>query len=166
MFTNISSTGRLSKDNYKRTKKTITDTFQNQKSIQNKLKDYKELDVDELDNTPIKSHLRYIIYSPQQKKELFRMGGILTVRHPKYVVLAGKNRKTFSVQRYISLNNGETKTTRFFRKLRKNEKVEDELEDLKERSEEVFAKQNKIISNQSSEIKKLQRLLKKMGKKK
>ena len=44
----ISSTGRLSQDGYKRPKKTITESIQNEKDIQDRLKDYVEITQEEL----------------------------------------------------------------------------------------------------------------------
>ena len=46
----ISSNGRLSQDGYKRPKKTITETIQNEEDIQERLKDYREITQQELAN--------------------------------------------------------------------------------------------------------------------
>tara|TARA_B100001250_G_scaffold403364_1_gene417798 strand:- start:35 stop:529 length:495 start_codon:yes stop_codon:yes gene_type:complete len=161
---NIPLTGglRLSKDNYKKPKKTITDTMQNNAAIEEKLNNYIELESNELDNVPMGSHLRYITYNPTTKKEMFRMGGILRVRHPQYVVLAGKEGKTFSVQRYImDKSKNKSYSTRFFRKLKKNEITQFTLEETISKSEEIFEKQNNVIDKQKKEIENLKKLLKK-----
>ncbi len=151
---------RLTKDNYNKPKKTITDTMQNNKSIESKLANYVELEPNELDNVSIGSHLRYITFYPSSNKEMFRMGGILKVRHPEYVVLAGKGGKTFSVQRYVKDKGKVVFDTRFFRKLKKDEITQLSLEETIEKSEKIFEKQNNVIQKQQKEIEKLRKMLK------
>ena len=103
---------------YQRPKKTITDEYQNEESIQEKLKDYVEINPEEIDNLPVDTHLRYITYNTQQKKELFRFGGFLKIIHPKYIILKTK-KNSFSVQRYIYDYKGNLiYKTRFFKNWR------------------------------------------------
>ena len=73
----ISTTGRLIDSNYKRPKVTITESIQNKKDIQERLKDYVEITQEEMCMLPINSHVRYIGYDKKKKKELFRFGGLL-----------------------------------------------------------------------------------------
>ena len=108
-------TSRLNKNDYKRPKKTMPEEYQNEELIKEKLKNYIEVPPEEFDFINIGSHLRYISYDPKTKKELFRFGGILVTRKKDYIILAGKEQKTFSVQRYIKDNKGNViYNTRFF----------------------------------------------------
>lgn len=158
----ISTTGRLIDSNYKRPKVTITESIQNKKDIQERLKDYVEITQEEMCMLPINSHVRYIGYDKKKKKELFRFGGLLMMVKPEYVVLSGKGGKTFSAQRYAYDSKGKkVHTTRFFKKISDKEKLESQLNETIERSNEMFQKQNKFIQEQQREIEKLKKLLKK-----
>lgn len=156
---------KLNSNDYERPRKTITDKYQDEELMNEKLKDYEEIDPEEFDYTPLKSHLRYIIYDPKKKSELFRFGGILTRMQKEYVILSGKNNKTFSVQRYIYDKNGnKIYTTRFFKKKRKKDILEEALENTVEKSKEILQKQNNIIQQQQKEIEELRKMMKKLGK--
>ena len=158
----ISSTGRLLDSDYKRPKKTITESIQNKKDIQERLKNYKEITQEELCMLPLNSHVRYIGYDKKNKKELFRFGGLLMRVKPEYVVLAGKGGKTFSAQRFTYSSKGKKlHTTRFFKKISDKDRLESELNETIERSNEMFQKQNLFIQQQQKEIEKLKKLLSK-----
>ena len=153
---------------YQRPKKTITDEYQNEESIKEKLKDYVEINPEEIDNLPVDTHLRYITYNTQQKKELFRFGGFLKIIHPKYIILKTK-KNSFSVQRYIYDYKGNLiYKTRFFKNKNninnKNEVLEDVLQRTVEKSKEILSKQNNIISQQQDEIQELRKLVKNLSK--
>ena len=159
-------TGRLNKSEYKRPKKTMTEEYQNDELIQQKLKNYIEVPSDEIDFINIGSHLRYISFDPKNKKELFRFGGILVSRKKDYVILAGKEQKTFSVQRYIKDSKGKIiYTTRFFRLLKKEELLQEALDNTVDKSKEFLTKQNEIIQKQQKEIEELRGMMKKLSKK-
>jgi hypothetical protein len=159
-------TDRLNKNDYKRPKKTMTEEYQNDELIQQKLKNYIEVPSDEIDFINIGSHLRYISFDPKTKKELFRFGGILVSRKKEYMILAGKEQKTFSVQRYIKDNKGKVVyTTRFFRLLKKEELLQEALDNTVDKSKEFLTKQNEIIQKQQKEIEELRSMMKKLGKK-
>ena len=158
----ISTTGRLLDSNYKRPKVTITESIQNKKDIQERLKDYQEITQEEMCMLPINSHVRYIGFDKKKKKELFRFGGLIMMVKPEYVVLSGKGGKTFSAQRYTYDKKGKKiHTTRFFKKISDKERLESQLNETIERSNEMFQKQNKFIQEQQKEIEKLKKLLKK-----
>ena len=157
---------RLNKNDYKRPKKTMTEEYQKDELIQEKLKNYVEVPADEFDYINIGSHLRYISFDPKSKKELFRFGGILITRKKEYVVLSGKEQKTFSVQRYIKDNKGNVVyTTRFFRLLKKEEQLQESLNNTVDKSKEFLSKQNDIILRQQKEIEELRSMMKKLSKK-
>lgn len=161
----ISSNGRLSQDGYKRPKKTITESIQNEEDIQERLKDYREITQQELCIIPQNSHLRYIKYDKKTKKELFRFGGILISVKDQYIILAGIGGKTFSAQRYAYDDKGKKiHETRFFKKLTDKEQLQKKLESTITYSNDVFKKQQLALEQQQKEIEKLKRMLKKQSK--
>jgi len=161
----ISSSGRLTDSEYKRPKKTVTQSMQNKKDIQEKLEKYVEVEPNELCYVAQGTHLRYLGWDLKNKKELFRFGGLLMVVKEKYIVLKGKGGKTFSAQRYTYDGNGElVHTTRFFKKLNNEEVVKNKLDETIKYSNEVFTKQKIAMENQQKEIDKLKKMLKKSKK--
>jgi len=149
---------RLSTDKYIRPKKTITESVQDQKSIQRYLKDFEEVDESELPYVPISTQLRYISWDKTNKCELFRFGGLLIRVLPQYVLLAGAEGKSFSAQRYTFDEKKKViHETRFFRKLRKEELVSDELQQTMEASQKIIQQQNEIIENQKRQIRMLKK---------
>ena len=152
-------TSRLKKeDGYVRPKKTLTESIQNQKSITEYLKNFEEIDNDDLPYVNLNTQLRYISWDKNNKCELFRFGGLLVKVDRDYIVLAGKEGKRFSVQRFTKDNNGKIlHNTRFFRKIKNEEIMKEELSD----SVQVIDEQNDIIKKQKQEIAALKRKLKK-----
>ena len=115
---------------YKKPKVTITDTLQDPKQIEEKLKNYIELKSSEVEDIVIGSHLRYITLDKKTNSERFCTGGLLRVKNSKYVILAGKDNLTFSVQRYFRDGNDKIiYKTRFFKKLKPTEILKDDLID-------------------------------------
>jgi hypothetical protein len=158
----IFSTGRLLESEYKRPKKTLTESVQNKKDIEEKLEGYDEVECDKLCYIPRKTHLRYIGWDKKNKKELFRFGGLLMTVKDQYVILLGKGAKTFSAQRYAYDSNGNLEhTTRFFRKMSKEELLQKKYENTITYSNEVFTKQKMALEKQQKEIEKLKKMLKK-----
>jgi hypothetical protein len=163
--------GKLSTDGYNRAKKTITDSVQNESDINEKLKDYIEVPIKQIDYIPLNSHLRYLKYDPKTKVELFRFGGLLQRVYPEYIILKGKEGKTFCVQRYTILKNNKKIPTRFFKKSINNEKIKLEYEGYKKNASDIFEKQedligekNNIINDKELEIKILKNKLSKLMK--
>ena len=111
---------RLYKDDgYVRPKRTKTELVQNEKNINDYLKDFEEIEDSKLPYVNLNTQLRYISYDVENECELFRFGGLLMKIEEKYVVLAGKESKRFSVQRYLyDKNNKLVHTTRFFKKVK------------------------------------------------
>ena len=152
-------TSRLKKeDGYVRPKKTLTESIQNQKSITEYLKNFEEIDNDDLPYVILNTQLRYISWDKTNKCELFRFGGLLVKVDRDYIVLAGKEGKRFSVQRFTKDNNGKIlHNTRFFRKIKNEEIMKEELSD----SVQVIDEQNDLIKKQKQEIAALKRKIKK-----
>ena len=87
-------TRNLLRSKYDRPKKTYTDTLQTNKAMSEKLVGY--VRVDDIDYVPLNTHVRYVTY--REGKQVFRLGGLLKFKHPKYVRLSnGTNH--WSVQR-------------------------------------------------------------------
>ena len=69
---------RLSKnDDYVRPKRTKTEMVQNEKNINDYLKNFEEIDNNKLPYININTQLRYISYDIENECELFRFGGLL-----------------------------------------------------------------------------------------
>ena len=117
-------TRNLLRSKYDRPKKTYTDTLQTNKAMSEKLIGY--VRVDDIDYVPLNTHVRYVTY--REGKQVFRLGGLLKFKHPKYVRLSnGTNH--WSVQREHLNKSGEVLfETIFFRILSKQERAEKALE--------------------------------------
>ena len=145
---------RLYKDDgYVRPKRTKTELVQNEKNINDYLKDFEEIEDSKLPYVNINTQLRYISYDVENECELFRFGGLLMKIEEKYVVLAGKESKRFSVQRYIyDKNNKLVHTTRFFKKVKTEQLLKEQLNMTLDKSEDIINKQNAIIEKQKKEL--------------
>lgn len=152
-------TGRLALDEYDRPKKTVTESVQDKKSIQKYLKEYEEVSPEDLPYVNPETHLRYISWDKKNNCELFRFGGLLVKVNKEYVLLAGKGGKTFSAQRYSYDENNKKKlhTTRFFKKMKNEEILKEELDETLEASREIINKQNELIEKQKKEIARLKK---------
>jgi hypothetical protein len=145
---------RLYKDDgYVRPKRTKTELVQNEKNINEYLKDFEEIEDSKLPYVNLNTQLRYISYDVENECELFRFGGLLMKIEEKYVVLAGKESKRFSVQRYIyDKNNKLVHTTRFFKKVKTEQLLKEQLNMTLDKSEDIINKQNAIIEKQKKEL--------------
>ena len=134
-------TKRLSSVNsrYKRPEITYTDTLQTKEMIRDKLKGY--VKVDNIDDVSLKTHIRYIIFDKKSNTWKFRTGGIISKKHPKYLVLANGNNQSWSVQREVDAGDGESVyETQFYKVLsieQRNEiKMKEQLEEIRRLREE------------------------------
>ena len=119
-------TVRLGKTEYTGSATTLTDTLQHAGAYKDKLKGYNS--VDNIDSVNDNTHVRYFVWSPDKKTWLFRTGGLLKRRHPKYVVLSN-GRQTWSVQREMrDQANDDVYETKFFKIMTKQEISEAALE--------------------------------------
>jgi hypothetical protein len=140
-------------DGYVRPKRTKTELVQNEKNINEYLKDFEEIENSKLPYVNINTQLRYISYDVENECELFRFGGLLMKIEEKYVVLAGKESKRFSVQRYIYDKNDKIiHTTRFFKKIKTEQLLKEQLNMTLDKSEDIINKQNAIIEKQKKEL--------------
>ena len=114
------NTKRMTKDtSYERPKKTLQDTLQNNESVKEKLEGYVELpNVEEISYLPQNTPMRYI--TKKNGEYLFRLGGLLVINKPDYIVLKSINNLTWCVQK---------KDTIFYRALSKDEKATSILEE-------------------------------------
>ena len=140
-------------DGYVRPKRTKTELVQNEKNINDYLKDFEEIEDSKLPYVNLNTQLRYISYDVENECELFRFGGLLMKIEEKYVVLAGKESKRFSVQRYLyDKNNKLVYTTRFFKKIKTEQLLKEQLNMTLDKSEDIINKQNAIIEKQKKEL--------------
>lgn len=157
---------RLSYSTYDRPNVTITESIQNKEDIEEQLKDFEEIPDDELCYVNTNTLLRYIGFDKKNKKELFRFGGLLVKVNKDYVVLAGKDGMRFSAQRYTyNDKNKKIHTTRFFKKMKSENILKDELEETKEKASAYIIEQEEIIKKQEKELEALKKKLEKMSKK-
>ena len=151
---------RLSADTYDRPAKTITEMIQTKKDIEENLKDCEEVSEDDLNFISINTQLKYLSYDKKNKKELFRFGGLVVKIAREYLVLAGKEGKRFSVQRYTRDNNNNIiHKTRFFKRVKAVELLKEQLDQTIEQSTDVIEKQNAIIEKQKKELMALKKKL-------
>lgn len=148
---------RLSKnDSYERPTKTITESIQNKKSIEEQLVNFEEIKDEDLCYINPNTQLKYLSYDKKSKKELFRFGGLLVKVAKEYVVLAGKDGMRFSVQRYTKNDKGDViHTTRFFKKINEKKVLEEELDS----SRNLLSKQQQEIEKQKKEIMEMRKKL-------
>lgn len=164
-----SNTIRLNDDDYSKPTKTITDLIQTREAIDEKLRNYTEVDNNELELLPKNVHISYITYSVEKNMELFRMGGYLRKVAKDYIVLAGKGNKTFSVQRKVYSKDKKQLlyVTRFFAKKKNNashlklegggnishhESIKKEYEEALTKSTSFMKKQQEILEAKQREI--------------
>jgi len=153
----------LQDDKYIRPEKTITESIQTKKDIEEKLNDFEEITNEDLNFINVNTLLRYISYDKQNKKELFRFGGLLVKVNKDYLILAGKEGLRFSVQRYTRNDKNEIiHTTRFFKKIKETEVLKNQLDEVLEKSADKIEKQNEIIEKQKREIMAMKKKLSKI----
>ena len=118
-------TRRLTKSSYDRPQITLTDTLQTNAAMNEKLENYTR--VDDVDDIALNTHVRYVTW--KDGKQRFCLGGLLTKKHSKYVVLSNGT-FSWSVQRYHWENADDEQPifeTAFFRILSKKEQQEKEI---------------------------------------
>jgi hypothetical protein len=142
---------RLVNSNFNRPTTTYTDTLQNKKAMQEKLKNY--IRVDDIEDVSINTHVRYVTLD-KTKKQVFRLGGLLKKIHSKYVSLSNGT-YTWSVQRYHYENEGDEEPvfeTIFFRIIPKEEQyvkvIKSQDNKIKELEEKLEKLSNYISNNQ------------------
>lgn len=94
--TNSNVPRRITEDNYQRPTKTYQDTLQNKEDMLKYLENYKR--VDDFDEIPLNSHIRYVTLD-KNNKQVFRLGGYLKQIYSNYLVLSS-GKLNWCVQRY------------------------------------------------------------------
>jgi hypothetical protein len=146
---------------YVRPDKTITETLQNKKDIEEQLKNFEEITDEDLNFVNLNTQLKYLSYDLKNKRELYRFGGLLVKIAKDYVILAGKEGKRFSVQRYTRNEKNEiVHITRFFKKIKETEILQSKLDETYEQTTSIIEKQNNIIEKQKKELLALKKKLK------
>ena len=132
-----SKTTRITKDGYKRPKRTQQDKM-SPDDIKKALENY--IQVDEISQVPLKSHLRYFTVNLKTGKKLFRLGGFLSNKDnsDKYVVLSN-GKITWSV---------DTTKSVFFKKMSLDEVREEYEDEIKK-----LRKDNKALKKALKQIK-------------
>ena len=139
---NIAKTQRLTNSNYKRPKTTYTDTIQNKKDMLEKLKNYEP--VDDIDDISLNTHVRYVTLDRKTKKQVFRLGGLLTKKHSRYVICSN-GRFSWSVQRYHYNDEDEDPIfeTKFWKVLTKEELMRKTILEQQQEIEKLKKQKNK-----------------------
>ena len=145
----------LIKSNFQRPKITYTDTLQNKDSMQEKLKNYER--ADDIDDVPLNTHVRYVTLD-KEKKQVFRLGGLLKKIHSKYVQLTNGTH-IWSVQRYhYSDDQSDDEPifeTVFFRIISKNRQMENQKIKMQNQNQQLAD----IVAQQAKEIEQLKKLI-------
>jgi hypothetical protein len=130
-------TKRLSRDTqYKKKTKSYQESL-SPDEIKEKLEEYKQ--VDNIDEVPLSTHLRYFTIDPKTGKKEFRLGGFLTKINDDYVVISNGN-FSWSVQK---------KTSVFFQKLNFKELKDDLVKKISKK----FEKQLSDLVDENSKLK-------------
>ncbi len=154
----------MSKD-YVRPTKTATDLLQSKEELKKYLRDYEEVEEDDINFLPMGQLLRYIGYDKKNRREMFRYGGLLKKIGKEYLVLQGKNGMTFSCQRFTFDDQGnKIHTTRFFKKMNPELVLKEEYEQVLDKTEEIVKNQTSIIDKQKKELMALRKKIEDMEK--
>lgn len=138
-------TKRLTRDTtYNKTKKSYQENL-SPDEIKQKLEEYSQ--VDDIDEVPLNSHLRYFTINVKTGKKQFRLGGFLTKIDKEYVVLSNGN-LSWSVQK---------KNNIFFRKMTFQELKDELIKKIKKGYENEIKKikdENKKLKETIKKVKK------------
>ncbi len=141
---------------YVRPEVTFQDTLQNKDEMLKRLENYER--VDDIEEVPIGTHIRYVTLD-KNKKQVFRLGGILRRTHPKYLSLSNGNH-TWSVQRYhYSDDNSDDEPifeTVYWRTVSK----EDILEKMVMNQDEKILELQNALQKKQEELNKLKAFIK------
>ena len=146
---NFTGTKRLSDNEYNFRKSSVNNkTLQQSLSpdeIKEKLKEYAPLE--EIDDAPINSHIRYFTVDKKTNKKQFRLGGFLTKKDKDYVVLSN-GKLSWSVQKHNSI---------FFKKMSYDELKEELIDKISNKFEKkimLLEKENEALKSTLKDIKK------------
>tara|TARA_B100001057_G_scaffold454381_1_gene500125 strand:- start:41 stop:529 length:489 start_codon:yes stop_codon:yes gene_type:complete len=142
------SSENSSNGQYSRPDVTITDKLQTKEEMLKRLENYER--VEDIDEVSISTHVRYVTLD-KEKKQVFRLGGLIKRIHPKYLILSN-GRHSWSVQRYHFDDDPDNEEpifeTIFWRVISKESKLMDKIAELEENIELLEdALRNKIEEN-------------------
>jgi hypothetical protein len=160
----MSGTKRLSRQkDWSRPETTATDAInEDDEQIALKLENYVE--VDNIEMVSINTHVRYIVFDSRVGKFMFRLGGLLAMKHASYVVLSN-GKQTWSVPKETE-HQGKKHTTRFFRVLNPYEMQQKRLETQRKDKDEatiIAQQQHEELQAKQAEIEKLKRVITKLS---
>jgi hypothetical protein len=140
---NKSTELRLKNDGYVRPEKTATELL-TPEEIELRLRNYEQVDINEIEKLSNPTRIQYFEITTNDDGEdiyRYRQGGILIInKYPDYLVLEGKNSKTFCVQ---------IKKHVFYK--------EKDYDKLKKEYEDIIIKKNRIIEEQKYIIEQFQK---------
>lgn len=141
---NFGGTKRLTSDTeYTKKGKSLQQSL-SPNEIKEKLQEYVQLD--NIDDVQLNSHIRYFTIDKKTGKKQFRLGGFLTKIDKDYVVLSN-GRLSWSVQKNNSI---------FFKKMSYNELKEELIEKISNKFEKKIInleKENETLKNTLKDIK-------------
>jgi hypothetical protein len=134
---------------YTKNYETYTDKL-TKEQISDMLKYYKKIDIEELENLNIGTHLRYFSVINGEKK--FRLGGMLLNKEnlPIYIKLKGATEFSVQVENCI-----------FFRKMSEDEIRQEAIEQTEKHYKKIIDEQNDLIKKLKKEIDKYNKFNKK-----
>lgn len=172
---NITKEKNSNKQSYQRPEQTYTDTIQSTEEMKKKLIDY--VRVENIDEIPLNSHVRYVTLTnssdPNKKRtQRFCLGGFLLKKFPDYVILKNSKNVSWSVQKYHwNTNTGKKEedvepifTTIFFKKKGQVEELEDLVEELSTQNNEMESRYQEQLERKTEEITKLQEKVERLAK--
>ena len=117
--------------------------------VKDKLAEYSR--VENIDEIPINSHIRYFSIDPKTNKKSFRLGGFLTKIDKDYIVLSN-GKISWSVQKNSSI---------FFKKLSYQELKDELIEKISHK----YEKQITMLAEENEKLKKTLKMIKNTVKK-
>ena len=141
---NFGGTKRLTSDTeYTKKGKSLQQSL-SPNEIKEKLQEYVQLD--NIDETPLNSHIRYFTVDKKSGKKQFRLGGFLTKNENEYVVLSN-GKLSWSVQKNNSI---------FFKKMAYDDLKQELIEKISNKFEKKInslEKENEALKNTLKDIK-------------
>ena len=145
---NFTSTKRLGNDNYKKEGKSMQQTL-SPNEIKEKLQEY--VQIDNIDDVPLNSHIRYFTVDKKSGKKQFRLGGFLTKNENEYAVLSN-GKVSWSVQKNNSI---------FFKKMSYDDLKQELIEKISNKFEKKLVSLEKDNEALITTLKDIKRTIKK-----
>jgi hypothetical protein len=144
----MNKTIKISNDDYVKEGKSYQDKL-TPDEVKDKLAEYSR--VENIDEIPINSHIRYFSIDPKTNKKSFRLGGFLTKIDKDYIVLSN-GKISWSVQKNSSI---------FFKKLSYQELKDELIEKISHK----YEKQITMLAEENEKLKKTLKMIKNTVKK-